>query len=1193
MMSFASAVDTWALLAVAATWQLAALALVAWVCERAFRLRQGRVRYVLWWCVLVAPLVMTPGRMALQQRHAMISVRAPQAAVKMVTQHVMILPPSDQQTAAPKPPISPAGRVVSPRPTLRPADLLGIAWLLGCTALALRLEIGHRRVRRLLAESLLPKTAGPQETLTALAAQAGVRHEVALRVSEAIGSPVLYGWRRPTVLVPKGWLESLAGDELRAMLAHEVAHVRRQDFLANGIQRLIAMPLFFHPGAWLASRRIAQAREELCDAWALGLGTDAASYARSLAAAAERAQFGLTPVSLGIAEGRSTLWRRVEAIMRMGSARAISRPLLIAVIAIGLISAGVFAAVQLGGESPGPSAQFDAQSDEIAALGEIERDVKELALALLMYVQDSGGQFPQTQDMGQIMELLAPYLASQKAFAYAIRYVLPAGLRVGAIEVPAVTPTMIVEDHPKYVVIAYADGHVDDQEKETIPPDELPENQKRIVEFTVVHENDGPAAGAHIELVGGGGEPVVTDGRGFRRVVVERPLAEAAFYIRSADGREDALPAIFFTGPLTAEKAVLHPRGSVADTVQFSGRVVDSAGRPVAGADLWVKGFGGRDPSEQDTFLSRELGETDANGRFSVTIPRLPKGNQYFVSGWLRPWICVIIAHKPGYGVGWARRDGDSAVTGAEISLGHSAGLRGRIRDAEGKLLSQVTVQLSEIATPAAADSSPSRSLVLADISVPRWAETRTDKEGRFSFADLPAGGSAKLGITTCGAGACYRADEMAPDLGEIKLTKQGAELTVKLVHRPIIEGMLLAPGRERKPASRVKVMLEGPIKGQPHSNLGDSTITDEKGHYRFTLADAGTWTLWVADTRFSAVLARNLKVDLGQHVTISTTVLQTNAIIRGRVLDATTGAPVPNVHVMCNSTEPSAPEGPPTTETGATTGLDGSFEVGGPPGKDMLSLGGPPERYTWSHTVQKVESGGKVRVSVTESPDKPSMRLLTVRSGQTLTGVDLFVTREAQMSGVVLGPDGRPWQPKSSERGGYVHGHLDHQVVTSETYPPLGTRVESDGSFSIRYCYPGVPAVFLVADEEDGLGGAARITPELGAPTRVTIRMSPMATVTGRVVMPDGTPAATASVGIAGMIGGRTDEAGRFLLKRGVVGLPMSVNAYLPASPRDGNGTSWPKYRGESNTFEVRPGEKTVDVGDIVLKRWEGSKTK
>jgi hypothetical protein len=187
--------------------------------------------------------------------------------------------------------------------------------------------------------------------------------------------------RRPTILLPAEWLDSLAPDELEALLAHEVAHVKRRDCLANFTQRLIEIPLFFHPGAWLASRRITLAREELADAWALARGVEASSYARFLAAAAERTQARLSVASVGVAEGRSTLLRRVEAIMRGGSPKRLSRPLVIALAALVLVSAAAFAAVEFSAEKLRSQAGADgAEQDrevriELAREGVIEGEV--------------------------------------------------------------------------------------------------------------------------------------------------------------------------------------------------------------------------------------------------------------------------------------------------------------------------------------------------------------------------------------------------------------------------------------------------------------------------------------------------------------------------------------------------------------------------------------------------------------------------------------------------------------------------------------------------------------------------------------------------------------------------------------------------------------------------------------------------
>jgi hypothetical protein len=164
---------------------------------------------------------------------------------------------------------------------------------------------------------------------------------------------VLYGALRPVILLPQEWPLRLYPEHLRAMLAHEVAHVRRGDVLSQLVQRALEAILFFHPGQWLAGRRIALAREELCDAWALQHGVTRHEYARTLAVAVEHAQARLAVAAVGLAESRGTLLRRMEAIVkgdRMGSTSRLALAMLGTVV---LVAAAMFATVQVRAASTG------------------------------------------------------------------------------------------------------------------------------------------------------------------------------------------------------------------------------------------------------------------------------------------------------------------------------------------------------------------------------------------------------------------------------------------------------------------------------------------------------------------------------------------------------------------------------------------------------------------------------------------------------------------------------------------------------------------------------------------------------------------------------------------------------------------------------------------------------------------------
>lgn len=1134
----------------------------------------------MWWFVLVAPLMLAPGRIALARRDTMAAVPLPAPAARLVA--AAHLPSAAPARPAPRritepPPIADAGPRLSWWSQVRVTDLLALAWLTGCGVLALRLVVGHRRVRRMLAESRPVQAAVALEALAQLCEEAGVRRRIELRSSHGVGAPLLYGLRRPTVLVPEEWLHSLSAGDVRALLAHEVAHVRRLDFLANLVQRLIEIPLFFHPGVWLASRRIVLAREELCDAWALGRGVEAGSYARSLAAAAERAHGRLAAPSVGVVESRFTLLRRVEAIMQTSSVRGLRRPLAITLAAIVLGAAAAFAAVQIGGGLPAGANQGlvgGTSQGAAPAAQEMEEEMKQLALAMLMYLQDADGTFPPTDDIKEIQALLGPYMATQDIFRRDLRYVMPPGVPVGSIELPGLTPVFALEDHPRVRIIAYADGRTRQEPKDGQEP-----ARRRIVDLTVVHESGAPAGGARIRGVGIGGQDLVADDRGHRRIVIERAGSEASFYLESADGREHSLATVLFTGEREAKRVILHPPGTAAGTVSFSGRVVDKQGRPVEGAEVWVSGWAyphaRRDYRAE--FLSRSLGKTGADGRFSERIARLPAGMRAGGQRWMEPWLCQVIAHKPGHGLGWVTTDGSAEVSALEIRLGEPAGLRGKVRDAEGVLLSQVRVRLAEIQRGTGSERETAVSF-LPSGDVPAWAETRTDRHGGFSFAGLPADGGVKLDVDTCGAGESYRGDQMGPDLGAIELSKRRGDLDVALVRRPMITGVLLTP--EGTPAAGVKVRAEGEIKGEPRHVFGTATVTDQHGRYDLEPV-AGTYAVWAVDQRYYAGLAEGLEVDVGKVVDLGAATLERNGTLTGRVLDAETGSPIAGARVSCRGAGPS----PFGTTIEARTQADGRFSVGAPPGNVGL-LADPPPGYTWNHTVEKRRRGGEAPFLVREERRKPSYRSVEVKSGEALSGLDLYFRPGAHLHGAVLAPDGQPWRNR-----GRADAMLDEGVVAREGHvPEPGGLLDADGGFSIEHMYPGVPAVVAVIDSERGLGGTTRVTPTREETAEVTIHLHPLAHVVGRVLRPDGSPAKGADLSVSRhLLRDRTGEDGRFDVRFGVVGLPTHMRALLGTlSPDAGNAVRPWKYYGESRVFEVRAGQEVLDIGDIVLGPYE-----
>jgi uncharacterized protein (TIGR03435 family) len=146
-----------------------------------------------------------------------------------------------------------------------PVGMLGLLWLAGSVCLLVRLAID------LLAVDALRRTATPLRDLNLiarverLAAGRSIHQAIEVLEMPRVVVPMVAGWRRPAIIVPPGLSVRLAGDELDAVLAHEVAHVHRRDYAANLLQRLIEAALFFSPAVHWVSMRVRHAREFCCD----------------------------------------------------------------------------------------------------------------------------------------------------------------------------------------------------------------------------------------------------------------------------------------------------------------------------------------------------------------------------------------------------------------------------------------------------------------------------------------------------------------------------------------------------------------------------------------------------------------------------------------------------------------------------------------------------------------------------------------------------------------------------------------------------------------------------------------------------------------------------------------------------------------------------------------------------------------
>lgn len=174
------------------------------------------------------------------------------------------------------------GTVPAPLPRIDWLSCLVCAWFGGVLVFGLRalggwllLERLHRETREPLAGNLAARCLKLQDRL-------GVTRTVRYLHSRLVDAPAVMGWFRPVVLIPITALTGLSSEQLEAVIAHELAHIKRLDCFVNLFQIAAETMLFYHPAVWWVSRLIRTERENCCDDVAVSVCGNPGDYARAL-----------------------------------------------------------------------------------------------------------------------------------------------------------------------------------------------------------------------------------------------------------------------------------------------------------------------------------------------------------------------------------------------------------------------------------------------------------------------------------------------------------------------------------------------------------------------------------------------------------------------------------------------------------------------------------------------------------------------------------------------------------------------------------------------------------------------------------------------------------------------------------------------------------------------------------------------
>ena len=185
------------------------------------------------------------------------------------------------------------------------------AWFLGVVLLSLRTAGGLFLIERMRRRELKPVARELYEKCLALQRKMGIERMIRYCECLRLDAPAVLGWFRPLVLLPARALTGLSEQQIEAVIAHELAHIRRLDCFVNLFQIGVETLLFYHPAVWWVSQRIRTERENCCDDEAISVCGNAVNYARALTLMEE---WRAAP-SLMMAANRSPLSQRVLRLL--------------------------------------------------------------------------------------------------------------------------------------------------------------------------------------------------------------------------------------------------------------------------------------------------------------------------------------------------------------------------------------------------------------------------------------------------------------------------------------------------------------------------------------------------------------------------------------------------------------------------------------------------------------------------------------------------------------------------------------------------------------------------------------------------------------------------------------------------------------------------------------------------------------
>lgn len=511
------------------------------------------------------------------------------------------------------PPVSPTADPIVSLSAWTPA--LALLWLAGVSFMTVRMFGTVLAVQRFRHEPILP--AGELlDAIRALQERMRIRQPIRVVVSEALATPAVFGIWSPVLILPVSIVTSTPVHEVEAVVLHELAHIRRHDFVVDLLQMLVEALLFFNPAVWWISRQIRQEREACADAAAVAMTGRPLQFAQILADWAERIRHAQpAPSAVAAFAGRRRfLADRVRRLLvpdhlpELSVSPLAMTPLLLSgVLLFAGLYQGTTVAVALVAQSLSPRERVEQVTKVQGEFDNIPDVLEDRKLTIKATIRThEGAPLPENTQahVVSVRKRSSHSIALGKVSSTLVKEI-PYGAVYLRVEADGYAPTIAGPFHP-------------DPNAEELSVGELVLQAGFVGRLQVQTLDGKPIAKAQLKgnVPMRGGYPIREWTADDGSVVISNASSQPYTLSVVAEGYQ---PQEFKDVRLAAERPVVLALTPAKPT---TGRLVDQAGRPVAGAEIRLYARSRSDRFTGDSRIDGEHGPvlawTGADGRFRI-----------------------------------------------------------------------------------------------------------------------------------------------------------------------------------------------------------------------------------------------------------------------------------------------------------------------------------------------------------------------------------------------------------------------------------------------------------------------------------------------------------------------------------------------------------------------------------------------